>query len=141
MKLYNIDQIINRVVKESINFQSRSPCRDAIVWDIPRRCSFTLALLCVALNPLSNIIHVERTGFEYKWNSGLYSRGVIKWTQRKVAELHGKNRKTLNIYKGLHPRSDRETPGQHPRKPLCKATTKSTLLENAHILRMVLDIP
>jgi hypothetical protein len=34
--------------------------------------------------------------------------GVIEWTQSEVEELDRKTtRKTLNMYKGLHPRSDR----------------------------------
>ena len=35
-----------------------------------------------------------------------YMGGVIEWTQSEIEELDRKTRKTLNMYKGLHPRSD-----------------------------------
>jgi hypothetical protein len=34
-----------------------------------------------------------------------YTGGVIEWTESEVEELDRKTRKTLNMYKSLHPRS------------------------------------
>ena len=35
-----------------------------------------------------------------------YTGGVIKWTEAELTEMDRKTRKTLTMYKGLHPRSD-----------------------------------
>ena len=35
-----------------------------------------------------------------------YTGGVIEWTQSETSELDRRTRKTLNMYKGLHPRAD-----------------------------------